>query len=124
MSDDQQTSAELEAIVALTAEIRGLRTDVREERRGRRLSIALMAVVVVTGLLVGGLVIRADRTDGRRDAKAACITRTDGRRDVRAAIRKAVDVVAVYADIPADERADLLDRVTVAMLEEIPPRVC
>ena len=124
MNEAEQESAELQAIVALTNEIVGLRKDVREERHGRRLSIAVMSVVLVVGLVVGGLVLSARAQQDARDAAVTCSTRTVGRSDVRAAIRRAVDVVASYADVPASERADLLDQVTVAMLEELPPPAC
>lgn len=113
MTEPTADSAELQAIAALTDEIRGLRTDVRLERRGRRLSIAVMALA----LLIASVVFISTQHQ-------TCTNRQAGRSDVRAAIRRAVDVVAVYADVEPKDRAKLLDQVTVAMIEELPPLNC
>ena len=116
MTDDRQTAA----LYALTASIDGLRDDVRDERKGRRLSVALIAFALVFGALLG---VR-EYASQQDEARAACTTRSESRADVRAAIAVAIDEGAKELGAADDERVALGKRVDTAVLEQLPPPDC
>lgn len=118
----------------LTTEVVGLRRDVLTERRGRRLSVAVISVaivIVLIVLIVGSLVaanIREDRQreerQQARDAIATCETRKDASARIRAAVAAAVDESAKV--LKADEltRLQLGEAVAARVLKEYPPPDC
>lgn len=116
MTDDRQTAA----LYALTASIDGLRDDVRDERKGRRLSEALIAFALVFGALLG---VR-EYSSQQDEARAACITRSESRADVRAAIAVAIDEGAKELGAADAERVALGKRVDTAVLKQLPPPDC
>lgn len=116
MTEARQTAA----LYALTASIDGLRGDVQEERKGRRLSVAVISVALVFGALLG---VR-EYASQQGEARAACTTRTEARADVRAAIAVAIDEGAQELGAADAERVALGQRVDAAVLEELPPPTC
>ena len=123
MTDDP-TPAEVAPWSALIAEVRGLRSDVQAERRGRRLTVRLFyASLFVIAVVLSGYVANT-RAEQRASDRQACTVRVDGRSDVRAAIRAAVDEVAVYAEVPRADRVKLADRVRDRVLLELPTPAC
>jgi hypothetical protein len=118
---DQETADRLTAEVrGLRGDIGNLRGDVQQERRGRRLSLAAMALAI----LIGGAVLVDDQRDENADDARQCGIRTESRHEIRSAIDAAVDEVAAYAELTDEERADLRGRVRVRALEELPPPNC
>lgn len=113
---DPQTAA----IEALTSSIDGLRSDVRDERKGRRLSVAVIVVALLLGAFLG---VREIRNQAAED-RAACVTRTQSRADVRSAIAIAVDEGARELGAGDESRLALGRRVDAAVLEELPPPEC
>ena len=131
MTDETRLSDELEAINRLTAEIVGLRADVRDERRGRRLSI----VAVCVALLVGGFIIntervnrenqvRSDRVRSAQEQATACQARIDGRADVRKAIIATANRLAVEFHQSPSQRHVIADEVTLAVAATLPTPTC
>jgi hypothetical protein len=113
-------SDELRAILGLTDSIDGLRSDVRDERRGRRLSIVLIAIALASG----GLYYANDRNNDEVARRDACVVRVLSRSDVRAAIGSAVNEVGRFAELTDAERLQLKARVDEAVYKELPPPDC
>jgi len=113
---DRQTAA----LLALTASIDGLRGDVQEERKGRRLSVVVITIALVFGAFLG---VR-EYASQQDEARAACVTRTESRADVRAAVAVAVDESAKELGAADAERVAIGKRVDAAVLEELPPPTC
>lgn len=131
--DHDSTEALTDVLADLRDEVRGLRGDVQAERRGRRVTQTL-AAIVVTVALVGGAGWIADlrATVERRDAEAAareveaCETRVDSRDDIRSGITRgstagAVAAVAAVASVVAaiDPAAAIDDDLLDAILTEV-----
>lgn len=111
-AEDPQTAA----LQALRESIDGLRADVREERRGRRTTQVLGALVVAAVLIVASVVgvnyVQAGRTtcsDKKERAAAA---------DQRALI--VLDAAAEFSDLTETQR-ESVRRFVTNKLEELPP---
>lgn len=128
MTTDQPTAAELWAqidpgtlsvdqllLYELNIAVSELRTDVRAERKGRRLSIVVISVAFVLAVFLGGLFA----TNVERDRNQACATRIESRDSIRAGIDGAVDEVAIYARIDEVERTELRKRAADRVYEEL-----
>ena len=98
-----------------------LRTDVRDERKGRRLSFVGLGVAILVAVLVGGMFA----TQVERDRQQACATRVQSRQDIRALAVAMIDEVSKPpVDITAEAKAELLERARVRAIDELPPPDC
>lgn len=118
--DEVPESTTAELLVTLTAEIRGLRDDVRSERIGRRSNRTLGVVAI--GALVVGLGAGAKAYVDQR--AISCESRAQSRTETRAAIVAAVDEVARFADLDEVERRSVSRQVSARVATELPPPEC
>ena len=98
-----------------------LRTDVRQEHKGRRLSSVGLGVAILVAVFVGGLFA----TQVERDRAQACATRVQSRQDIRAlAVAMTDEVSKPPVEITDEAKSDLLERAKVRVLDELPPPDC
>jgi sirohydrochlorin ferrochelatase len=111
----------------LTTEVVGLRKDVLRERRGRRLSVVLIAVALFLGALVA-YDINADQQREERTriaaAEAACEIRKETSDRIRGAIEAAVDEAAIALGADDHERLLIGAAVATRVEAEYPPPRC
>lgn len=99
---------ELTAVLTeLRDEVRGLRADVVNERKGRRLTITVGAVVVTLALILGGGYLADLRATANREEVQSCEIRTESRAEIRAAIQSAVVEVAEFAELEPTRTAEI-----------------
>ena len=111
-------------LIELKDQVVGLRGDVRQERRGRRLSLAGIAVAAVLAIVVAISYVTDLDSTREADARAQCRTRTESRDAIRSTIVAAADEVGIYANLTLDDRATLRAKVTARVLEELPAPDC
>lgn len=98
-----------------------LRGDVRQERKGRRLSSVGLGVAILVAVFVGGLFA----TQVERDRAQACATRVQSRQDIRALAVAMIDEVSKPpVDITDEAKAELLERARARAIDELPPPDC
>ncbi len=104
----------------LIEQVTGLRDDVARERRGRRLSIQVIAVAGVLALIVGSLFA----VDQWRDEAQTCRNRKEAAARIRSAIEVAVDTGGRSLGADRETRETLSEEVAAAVLEAYPPPDC
>lgn len=144
MTTDQPTAAELWASIdpatlsvdqlllyELNRSVDHLRVDVRSERADRiveahreRRSTRLSLVGLTAAILLAVFVGRLFATSVERERNQACVTRAESRAAIRSGIAAAVDEVAIYAEIPDDERTELRRRASERVYQELGPPDC
>lgn len=114
-----------ERIAAATLlELRAVREVVMQERRGRRITGRLAYLVALSVMLVIGGLVWSDRVDDARYSRSTCGQRIERSGQIHDAIVVAVDAIALYVNVPPEERRGLLDAADKAVSAELPPPDC
>lgn len=118
------TADELEELTDVLAdlrdEVRGLRQDVQSERRGRRLTMWLAAVVVGAVLVAGAGWI----ADLRAEAAQSCASRGESRADVRAMGVALTSYAVEEAGVSPARAVEIIEGAERIAIETLPPPDC
>lgn len=120
--DDTEDLASV--LADLRDEVRGLRHDVQQERRGRSLTQRLAALVVVVAFIGGaGWIIDTRAAVNRREAER-CSTRHESRQEIRAMGVALTSYVIDVAGVDPEQAAEILAGAEQVALDTLPPPDC
>lgn len=109
-----------DVLADLRDEVRGLRSDVQSERRGRRLTMWLAALVVAVTLAVGAGYI----ADLRATAQQSCASRGESRADVRAMGVALTAYIVDEAEVEGVRATEIIEGAQRIANETLPPPDC
>lgn len=121
MSTDPSDELSTEQLLSrLTAAIEGLRTDVQQERVGRRSNRVLGGIGLVVGLTLGLFGAKSYVDAGA----VSCESRARSRAEMRTALVGVADETALYFEASEEERAAIRERAAARVERDLPPPDC